>query len=176
MESKLEKALKWIVNILKKHNVPFQIAGGFAAHIYGAKRSVNDIDLDIPEEKFKTILPDIEKYITFGPDRLKDEKWDLDLIVLNYEGQMIDISGAYKTKIYNEKNKTWESYPAQFETAQIKTIFEIEVYVMNPKDLMEYKKILNGEHQKIDIEAVKNYLVDFSQHHTTELNRFRHVR
>ena len=107
MELNLEKALKWIVNILKKHRVPFQIAGGFAAHIYGAKRPVNDIDLDIPEEKFKTILPDIEKYVTFGPNRLKDEKWDLDLIVLNYAGQMIDISGAYKTKIYNEKNKMW---------------------------------------------------------------------
>lgn len=163
MESKLEKALKWIVNILKKHDVPFQIAGGFAAHIYGAKRAVNDIDLDIPEENFKTILPDIEKYITFGPDRFRDEKWDIDLIVLNYEGQMIDISGAYKAKIYNEKSKIWESYPAQFATAQIKTIYGVKVSVMSPKDLVDYKKILNGEHQKVDIKAVQEYLIDFSQ-------------
>jgi len=158
MESKLEKALKWIVNILKRHDAPFQIAGGLAAHIYGANRPVNDIDLDIPEEKFKTILPDVEKYITFGPDRLKDEKWDLDLMVLNYEGQRIDISGAYKTKIYNEKNKIWEEYPARFETAQIKMIFGIKVAVIDPRDLIEYKQILNGEHQKVDIKAVKKYL------------------
>lgn len=158
LESKLEKALKWIVAILKKHSVPFQISGGFAAHIYGSKRPVNDIDLDVPEKKLQTIVADVEKYITFGPGRFQDDKWDLDIIVLNYEGQMIDISGAYTTKIYDEKKRKWENYPSKFETAHIKNVYGIQVPVMDPKYLIEYKKILNGEHQKVDIHAVENYI------------------
>src|SRR5690348_12670369 len=47
-----KSALHWIVNILKKLNINFQIAGGLAANIYGADRPLHDIDIDIPEEYF----------------------------------------------------------------------------------------------------------------------------
>ena len=155
---KLADALKWIVLILRKHDVPFQISGGFAANIYGAKRPVNDIDMDIPEDKMELLLPDLKPYITFGPAEYKDEKWNLELITLNYNGQEIDIGGAFNTKIFDEKNKVWENYPAKFETAQVQTVYGIEVPVVRPQDLIGYKKLLSGEHQKVDIAAVQEYI------------------
>ncbi|MFA6099109.1 MAG: hypothetical protein WCV50_06265 [Patescibacteria group bacterium] len=156
-KSKLEVALKWIVNILIKHNVPYQISGGFGVHLYGGTRPVNDIDIDIPNKKFKDILSEINKYITFGPARYLDEKWDLDLITLDYHGQIIDLSGSFGAKIFDERKKVWQSFPSNFETARLINVYGIKVSVMNHKDLIAYKKLLNGLHQKEDIVALQNY-------------------
>jgi len=158
MNNKIEDALKWIVSILRKYNITFQISGGFAANIYGAKRPINDIDIDVPEDVMELLLPDIEPYITFGPARYKDKKWDLKLITLNYKGQEIDIGGAFEAKIFDGQNKVWVHCPAKFETAQIHTIYGVEVPVVRPQDLIEYKKLLDGEHQKTDIAAAEEYL------------------
>jgi hypothetical protein len=158
MNNKLANTLKWIVSVLRKHDVPFQITGGFAANIYGAKRPVNDIDIDVPEDKMELLLRDIKQYITFGPAEYKNEKWDLKLITLNYNGQEIDIGGAFKVKIFDEQNKIWVHCPAKFETAQIHAIYGIEVPTVCPKDLIEYKKLLSGDHQKTDILAVEKFL------------------
>jgi len=158
MQSKLETTLKWIVAILNRHNVPFQIAGGFGAHLYGGTRPVNDIDIDIPNEKFQDILLDIQKYINYGPARYKDEKWDLDLITVDYQGQLVDISGAFGAKIYDETNKIWTPYPCNFKTAQQINIYGIDVSVMDSKDLIAYKKLLNGAHQIEDIIAMEKYI------------------
>ncbi|MBI2463679.1 hypothetical protein HYV57_01865 [Candidatus Peregrinibacteria bacterium] len=160
MTHKLEKALKWIVCIFQKNEVPFQITGGFAAHIYGAKRQVNDIDIDIPENMMKFLIPDIQEYVTFGPGRYKDERWNLKLITLNYKTQEIDIGGAFETKIFDDMNNQWKHIPAHFEMCQIHTIFGMRIPVISPEELIAYKKLLSGEHQKGDIEAVKQYMYE----------------
>lgn len=157
-ESDLKDALKWIINILNTKSIQYQIAGGFGAYLYGSHRNINDIDIDIRSEGFTSILPDIKNYIVFGPARYKDEKWDIDLITLNYHGQLIDISGTNEAKIYDEKNKKWIPYPDNFEMAQKIKTFDIEIKMIDPNDLINYKKLLNGEHQKIDITAIEHYL------------------
>jgi len=160
-ENKLEKALKWIIPILEKHHIQYEISGGFCAHIYGAARPVNDIDIDInpSEEKIAAMLPDIKNYLTYGPAPYKDKKWDLELkILLDYEGQLIDIASAFNVKIYDDKKQTWEDFSSKFNKSQTKTIFGIKVQVIDPIDLIEYKKLLEGEHQKVDVQAVEKYL------------------
>lgn len=154
-----KKALVWIVGILKKHSIPFQISGGLAARAYGSKRSLNDIDIDIPEEKFKDILADVKDYIISGPSWYKDNVWDIYLMTLNHNGQEIDISGAYKIKICDERTGKWYPIPADFSTAQNKTLFDIDVPVISKKDLIYYKSILavdSQPHQKADIKAICN--------------------
>ena len=37
-DEKTIDALKWIVGILNKHNIPYRIGGGFAAKMYGSSR------------------------------------------------------------------------------------------------------------------------------------------
>lgn len=158
MEKKLLNALKWITDILGKYDIQYQVSGGLAAHIYGAGRTINDIDIDMPEEAFNIIYDDIKKFIIFGPAHYKDECWDLKLVTLNYYGQEIDMGGSTTTKIYNNTTQQWVNVLVDLSKIRIFDVHGIKVPIHDPYDLIEYKKLLKGDHQKSDIEAISDYV------------------
>ena len=80
------KAFRWIVGLLRRRRILFQIFGGLAARAYGATRELADIDIAIPNSRFHEILPDIRRYVTDGPRRYRDRHWDLLLMTLRYAG------------------------------------------------------------------------------------------
>ena len=138
-----EVAFRWIVGILKNHKIPFQIAGGLAARMYGSRRELYDIDLDVPEESIEKILPEIHPYIIHGPTQYKDDHWDLLLLTLSYEEQRIDISGANNAKKFDENSQTWISARAELGASQIMEIYGMQVPVIPKARLIAYKKILS---------------------------------
>jgi len=158
MNHTLINALHWIITILNKHNVSYIISGGFSAHLYWSNRRVNDIDIDIAESDFEKILADVREYIIFGPAQWIDEKWDLQLITLNYFGQEIDIWGASQIKLFDDILEQWLPMPANLNSHQKMVVECLEVNVVNPYDLIRYKSLLNGEHQQIDIQAVREHI------------------
>jgi hypothetical protein len=158
--AKLEKALQWIIPLLEKNTIPYQISGGFAAHLYGATRPINDIDIDIPEMHIKSLAAKAQKYIVLGPKQFKDKKWDLYLVTLNYHGQEIDIGSAENARIYDEQNGEWAICPANLETALPIIYNGMQLQVVAPKDLVKYKTLLatpDHPHQKTDILATQQY-------------------
>ena len=157
---KAYSALVWITAILRRYDVPFLISGGFAAKLYGSPRDLNDIDIDIPEERFKDILEEVKPYITYGPDQYKDGKWDLYLMTLNYNGQEIDIGGAMYGKVSNRERTEWISLPVDFSKAQIVNVKDLKLPVVSPERLIAYKSYLDGDHQQVDIEAARSYLAE----------------
>ncbi len=160
LQKKTIDALEWIVNILNSKKIPYQISGGLAAKIYGSLRTLNDIDLDIPEDKFVEIYKEIDDYIKTNFQHFNDGKWDVDIITLNYKGQEIDIGGAYNTKVSNQNRTEWIAIPADFSKSLKLNIENIQINVMAPEKLIEYKKHLDGKHQLEDIEAVKKYIIN----------------
>lgn len=159
MGQKTIYALQWIIEILNRLNIQYQIAGGFAAKLYGSERELNDIDVEISEKDFYKILPEIHLYITWGPARFKNEKWDTMLIILDYKGQMIDISGVETAKMSNKERTKWiPNELSTFNTIDIE-VADLIVKVIHPKGLIEYKKELDGEHQILDIQATEKYLL-----------------
>ena len=152
---KTEKAFQWIIHILEKHNTPFQITGGLAARAYGSDRPLNDIDIDVPEEKFNQITPDIKDYIIRGPERFIDDKWDLLLMTLKFEGQEIDICGA-GIKIRDHNSGEWRNSSTDFSKFEMKEVYGINVPVIRREDLITYKKVLG---RKVDQEDVA-FLID----------------
>jgi hypothetical protein len=161
MENKLKNALKWITGILEELNIPYQISGGFAAHIYGAARPVNDIDIDVPEDRMEEIVPRVKDFIIQELGHFQDKKWDAKLMVLDYHGQIIDLDGAENMKIYDEVNNIWVPCPANLKSSRILKVFGLDIPVVNPRDLADYKKLLiaeGHEHHVGDVEAVEKYL------------------
>ncbi len=153
-----EKNFNWIISVLKKHNVRFVITGGLAAKSYGSPRPLNDIDIDIHDKDLYLILEDVKPYITFGPEQYKDERWDLLLMTLNHDGQDIDLSGGDTLKICDARTGKWMNNATNFSNTEEKEIFGLKVPVISKKDLVDYKSMLVGEHQQVDIQAVQNKL------------------
>ena len=58
-----------------------------------------------------------------GPNYFKSKKWDLLLMTLNYQDQVIDLSGAYDTKIFNEKTGSWQAISDDLSKAWPQNIF-----------------------------------------------------
>lgn len=138
-----EKTLRWIVGILQKHNIPFQITGGLAGKAFGNPRPLNDIDIDVPEDRIAEIISDVKEYIVFGPERYRDNDWDLLLLTLNHEGQDIDLGGFETTKIFDVATRDWRLVPCNIDNAVSLEVMGITLPAVDPKDYIAYKQSLH---------------------------------
>lgn len=155
---KAKDALRWIVGLLNAKHIPYQISGGFSAKLYGSPRPLNDIDIDIPDGKFEDILPEVKDFVIYGPAHYQNGKWDLTLMTLNYYGQEIDIGGSDSAKVSNQERTRWIPIPTDFSRYVPMSVDDIEIKVIPPEELIGYKQHLDGDHQKVDIEATKSCL------------------
>lgn len=162
MEEKTIKALRWIVGILTKNNIPYRIGGGFAAHMYGSGRPINDIDISLSGKHFPVIVEHVQEYITAGPKHYSNAKWDCDTLSLEYHGQEIDMTDIDTLRMSNKEGTEWHQTKDVFRNyPNIPTMVEgIEVSLMDPRDLAAYKKHLDGDHQLVDIAAVEKYIAE----------------
>ena len=160
MEEKTLNALKWIVGILNRNNIPYCIGGGMAVYLYGSGRPVKDIDISVSGQYFPIVVPPVKNYIIAGPKHYKNDKWDCTTLSLNYEGQDIDMTDA-DTLLMSKKDGTgwirnkeiYQKYPNV-----IKEVGGINVSLMDPRVLLEYKQELDGEHQGYDIKFLEQYI------------------
>lgn len=146
------EALRWIDDILKKHNISYQVTGGLAAKVYGSLRPLVDIDIDVSNNDIAIILPEIEPYLIFGPERYQDEMWDILLLTLDYHGQLIDISGADDGKVYNLLQNDWEACVVNLSAREFTMIENISVPVINKFDLVQYKSKIR---RPVDLEDLE---------------------
>ncbi len=147
-----EKAFHWIVGLLKKHNIPFQVSGGFAARVYGVNRELNDIDIGIPDESFEEIYTEVKDYVRYGPEHFVDEQWDLKLMSLKYEGQKIDIAGRNEIKFFDKESQSWVPGHRDLLNSEMIEVFGVLVPVIPKEALIAYKKKIGRE---VDIEDIK---------------------
>jgi len=71
-------ALVWIVESLRRHDVPFQMVGGLTAEAYGAYRLLADIDVYGPLAT--GLLQEIRPFTTWWPERYAYETWDISFL------------------------------------------------------------------------------------------------
>jgi hypothetical protein len=153
---KAKAALVWIVDILDKHGIPYQVEGGLAANCYGSNRELVDIDIFIPSFGFEKISKDVEGYVEFGPEFHSGTHWKLVYQLLNYCGQQREICDAGRAEYLDTQNDTWIKRDIDFTKAKTIGIFGISTKVMRKDDLLEYKGRLNREVDIIDIEQITN--------------------
>ncbi len=155
-EKNTEGAFIWIVGILQKHKIPFQISGGFAAKQYGADRDINDIDIGIHDNDFQKILPEIREHLIYGPEHYHDDTWDLQLMTLKYENQKIDIAGRDGIQFFDKTTNMWVPGHRDLTRCEYKNIYGIMVPVIPKDSLIEYKKKIMREVDKFDIKALES--------------------
>lgn len=163
MENKTLDALRWIVEILDRNKIPYRIGGGFAAHVYGSGRPVNDIDFSLSGKYFPIIVAETKEYITAGPKHYSNEKWDCDTLSLNYHGQEIDMTNVDTLRMSSRDMTEWFQTKDSFRKFEpISTnISGIEVSLIDPRDLVAYKRELadeNHKYQMDDVLAVEKYI------------------
>ena len=137
---KAERAFKWIVGVLNEEVIPFVFGGGIAARSYGATRPLFDIDLDIPEGRFRDLLPRVQKYVELGPQHFQDETFDLKLLTLIYEGQQIDIAGGESVRLFDRDERIWKPDPTDFVNVEAREIYGLIVPVVRKESLVRYKR------------------------------------
>lgn len=151
------EALRWMTSLLEAHQIRYQLSGGFAGKLYGSPRPLNDIDFDVPDDAFPILEPHFRPYLLYGPDRFRDEKWDILLMTLNYRGQEIDVSGGTTARMTAQGDAPWLESPSDFSSSMVMPLEDMILHVIPPRDLAAYKSHLNGAHQAIDIDAALRY-------------------
>ncbi len=154
MNRNTKVAFKWIVSILKDNKIPFEISGGLAARLYGSKRPLYDIDIDLPDKYFPQLQSLVKKYIVFGPERYHDENFDLLLMTLKYHGQEIDISDSETDQLYNSKTNKWESCNTDIKDFNSFEVFGIKVPVIKKESLIVYKQKVGRPIDQEDIKKI----------------------
>ena len=152
MNKNAPEALRWIVNILRKNKIHFRISGGLAVNAYGSKRNLADIDIEIHDKDFEKILHFIKDYKYIGPNKYKDNEWDILGLAIDYKGQSVEFVGADSQKIFNKNTKKWEKLESDLKKFNNKIIFRITVPIMPKEELIEYKSKIRRD---VDLEDVE---------------------
>lgn len=148
-----KNTLNWIIDILEQKNIDYRISGGLAARAHGAHRELADIDIEINNEDIQKIMPDVSSYVIYGPSRFLDENWDLNLLTLKHNDQIIDIAST-EQKIFNKIKKTWEPNFINLQNFEIINIFDRDVRVEPKESLIAYKTKIGREVDLIDIHQI----------------------
>ncbi len=151
-------AVVWIVSILQELNIPFEIDGGLAAHIYGAARELADIDINVPQERFEELVPHIREYLHFGPSQYKDEHWDLYMMTVNYAGQNIDISALGNMRYYDHETNEWKDFPSDMSDVRNMAYDNMDLPFVNEIKLMIYKQQLGRGVDRKDVRMMEDQL------------------
>lgn len=151
-ERNKRRALRRIVSVLRKRNVPFHITGGLAASVYGSPRRWNDIDILIRPAALQRILPDIKKCLVFGPARYRDRHFDSFMAALKMYGTKIDI-GMW-CRIRNHRTGKWYLTPGP-TAFSYQRIFGLRVKVEAKWKLMRVKQILGRKKDLADCAAMQ---------------------
>jgi hypothetical protein len=147
------ESLKWIASILNQNDITYRLGGGMAMKLYGSERPVNDIDISVSGKDFRKIIPLTKDYITSEPRHYKNEKWDCNTLSLSHNGQEIDLTDVDTLRMSSKDKNQWIKNKDIYEKySDVKIDIDgIEINLMNPKTLLEYKKELDGKHQEEDI-------------------------
>ena len=153
-----KEALMWIVELLERNKVPYQIVGGLAAITYGVKRELADIDIFIPNFGFEKIADEVKEYTQFGPKYHIGTQWKLTYQALNYLGQEIELCDSDNTEYLNSQTQMWVKQQIDFSNFTEAFYLGVKIKVMQKNDLINYKKELNRDVDALDVEEMKNTL------------------
>jgi hypothetical protein len=164
-EQKAVRALTYIIPILKKHGLKWVVTTGFACHLYGIDRPINDIDIDVDASKdstnFKAFVKELEPYITEPLNHFVDQNYDNYNFEITIDGQIIDICPMAEMRVYDEKISGYRDfYTKDFPAFETVKWNGLDLPVISKELLLENKEILvwKRESDLKDIAEIKKLM------------------
>lgn len=154
----IEEALLWILRILNEQQIPYQMVGGTAAHIYGGTRPIADIDMYIPKHKAVELALILENFVSKPLKHYVEDVWDIEYFQIKYKGQKIEFGLSPGTKIFDKRNNLWVEQTINFEYSVSKIYHGIKVQLMPISELVGYKRLLDREVDRIDISELNKLI------------------
>ncbi len=156
MNESVYRAMSWLKAILDGQGVRYQIVGGFAAHLHGGSRPIADIDLYIEKEDVHALLPFFQPFVSKPLKHYCEEGWDLEYLQLIYENQKIEIGLSPGTQIFNTSSQQWVSLDVDLAESVQRDFHGLALPVINTNSLIEYKRVLNRDVDRIDIKELED--------------------
>jgi hypothetical protein len=151
----IEAALRWLVSLLNRCQVPYQVVGGLAAQAYGANRPLVDIDLYIPFDTAQAALAEMAPFIVRQPLPHRSAAWDLVYLALEVDGVLIEIGDSSSApRFFNRHAGRWEAQVIDYSASQTARLYGVEVAIMPKGELLRYKAMLDREVDHLDIEQM----------------------
>lgn len=165
-------ALETVIKAFRTLNVfpRFQVAGGLAARCYGAKRPLNDLDINIEKSDIIYTVKVLEAVdictVKYSPSQYQDKEWKLFMSTLVIGGVEVDLCDVNDQYCYSDGkwNKIEDSRSEDIKIVVSNSKQEgIDTYVMSPINLINYKKYLRWPKHRIDENATKLYLENLTE-------------
>ncbi|MGE5140048.1 MAG: hypothetical protein ACM3JD_11340 [Rudaea sp.] len=151
----IHAALSWLVSLLSRHNVPYQVVGGLAAQAYGATRPLVDIDLYVPLDLAQAAVQEMRPFIVREALPHRSDSWDLVYLALDFHGVYIEIGdSSTNPRFYDRLDQRWEPQVIDYVASTIVSLYGIDVAVMPREELLRYKAMLDREVDHWDIQAI----------------------
>lgn len=152
------KALNFIIPILKKYHFRWVITGGFACLVYGIKRPLTDIDIDIDTSKdaheFNNLLKQVKSFISQPLEHFVDENYDNYNVEITYKKQILDFCPMAEMKIFNKLSGKYENfYQDGFPETELVKFLGLELPLLSKKLIIKNKTMLmwKRESDNLDI-------------------------
>lgn len=156
-------ALQYMIPLLK----PFRwvITGGFACYVYGVKRPITDIDIDIDTTKnnpdFQSLLLSLEPYKSQPLEHFVDQNYDNYSFEATFGEQVVDICPMAELKVFDKKCESYQLfYGGGFPEIEVVSFCGIELPLLSKELIIKNKEMLvwQRDSDTTDVEALKHLM------------------
>ena len=129
--------LRWICDVLRREQIPFQVGGAIAAVAHGAKRSASGVELFIRAEHLPRLMRVVKDRIVDHPWRHRTDQWDLVAMVLKANGVRVSIGIADGARVRTEGSDEWRDAAVDVTASERLTVEQIEIPVAPRAQLVD---------------------------------------
>ncbi len=149
-------AARWIADLLDGERISYLVVGGLAARAHGATRPLADIDLYVPNDALQRVASLVSDHVTRAPARHVGDQWDIVFMQLEFAGQKIELGGGDDVRITPPGTGEWVEQHVDLQSGVWLDVGGgVEMRVMARHDLIAYKRILDRDVDREDVEALE---------------------
>jgi hypothetical protein len=149
---KVGEALAWIVGVLERHGVPYQVVGGLAARAHGAEWPIVDVDLYVPFDQAHSALEEIRPNVVWGPEHHAGDEWDLTFLKADHGGQRVELGDSSSDPRFFDREKgSWIPQRVDYDAGVRVELLGVRAWVMPEEELVRYKRVLG---RPVDLDDV----------------------